>query len=735
MSKIYHGERIVNETIGLEKLKPEVTEQLGGEAIESLTTDGNNLVLTTSNGVLTTDLSDIIGVGGNPFELERSVLKQGEETIDLLPAIRIPFTPREDWPDIIQNHDFTNTTSGFERYVLQGGTLVSLAPNAISFGTNAELVLNPCFLPQEYKGELMVEIQGTDGTYTFNFTSSQPEYTINVVNGVGLKKVFHNQDYFRLHIYNNNSPRTITKVRIYKINSEAEVDNFPSLVNSLSINKTELVVNTNNTPKRVDLKPALDSVLQLPEQLPNSFQDPNFRKTFDSGTSPWTIEATLYNLGNGYVDLGPGNLVQRSLFITQGKQYAINLLSPSNGTNVNVLLNNSNPSYSGVISGGKCQIVFTAAYTGAASVYISTGTRVTYTEATFSEALTQEKKDEWPSLLEKLTITGTSIVADTNNGDKTVNLLPVVDKIIREGSVSIEVDNDALKINLGGNQQAIPLEKFSPYRQKVGRQIISDSDFNTSISTDSNTPLNTWLSNAGGDGWSIANGVATGTNAGFLYQEFFTTEATTYQLEIDVAVVNNTNLKIIISAGPQNYELSSILQGVTTHTFILPALTRVRFHIWGQSNTSAVINSVKLTEVLEDASLTTPDRVEVFQVSGSTLVLHTDKAEFTLPLSSLNASPIIPLEIVAPVGSDYMHYVLDRPVQISSSKSVRNIAGFDYQVVAGATDFPIRNNITAVNTDLATLSPPQISAGYTLGVQIIRTDATKPSFALINING
>jgi len=90
-------------------------------------------------------------------------------------------------------------------------------------------------------------------------------------------------------------------------------------------------------------------------------------------------------------------------------------------------------------------------------------------------------------------------------------------------------------------------------------------------------------------------------------------------------------------------------------------------------------------------------------------------------------------QLVAPVGQDYFYYVLADRYELAEATGVRNVAAFAYQLVQGPHAWPVQPTLAQLNADLAQLSPADLRGGYTIGVQVQRTDAQQPAFARLRL--
>jgi len=102
-------------------------------------------------------------------------------------------------------------------------------------------------------------------------------------------------------------------------------------------------------------------------------------------------------------------------------------------------------------------------------------------------------------------------------------------------------------------------------------------------------------------------------------------------------------------------------------------------------------------------------------------------------LAPAAATPDAVEQLVAPVGQDYFYYVLADRYELAEATGVRNVAGFAYQLVQGPNAWPVQPTLAQLNQDLAQLTAADVRAGYTLGVQLRRAEASQPAFARLRL--
>ena len=441
------------------------------------------------------------------------------------------------------------------------------------------------------------------------------------------------------------------------------VTNGGTNISGLTTSGSTLTLITSKGNKTVDLMPAIQQLVTPQNNFPQLFTNSSFDTPFDNGgvgtpgngwytgSDPTNVNKPFISGGTLYIDAKANTpslqtVYQKITGLTIGATYGI--IAHGVQTQGVFLFTTLNHGDSPIIAltDGIAPNVLTqwsfVATTTTETISLATGAGggaiASFYDVTIQGQLTQNVIDINPSLLNRLSVSGSTLVAVTNNGNKLVNLMPAVSAAISGGSVSVNVSNDTLDVNLGGVVQNIPLERFSPYRQKVGRQLLGDPDFNLPLSPNT-TPLllNVWTVANGG--WSITDGKAIGVNAGFLYQEFFTTSGSSYQVVVDVESVSG-----VVYVGWSDIPTTPFSIGINTFvTNVVNPNSRTRFHLYGEGTGSAVIKSVTVTEVMGDASLTTPDRVTNLSLSGKTLTLATDKVTKSVDLSPM----LLPLVINA----------------------------------------------------------------------------------------
>lgn len=416
-------------------------------------------------------------------------------------------------------------------------------------------------------------------------------------------------------------------------------------IENLFITGSTLGITTSQGELSVNLKPAIETLVTPVNDFPELFVNTNFNQPFGLGrsVSGWELEESA--VGKVVIENGQALIDDQSFIgnearfyqhvsgITVGAEYEITMRFTLDRGFLRMLTGDGRNGDGGdiVYADGVGKLTFVATTGSTQFFFQGLGAKVIFDSISLKRKATQADIDNSPSLLNNLILNGSTLVAKTNNGDKTVDLEPAINSVIGGGSVQVSVSNDTLDFNLGGVATNIPLEKFSPYRQKVGRQLLGDPDFNLPLSPATNPlPLKAWVS-AGG--WSIIDNKAIGVNATYLYQEFFTTSGSSYQIVVDVEPETVSGTLVVSWDGVPLTPLSGGINVLQTTT-VTPN-SRTRFHLFGNGNASAIVKSVTVTEILADASLTTPDRLQSLELSGTTLVLTTDKAAESVDLSGV----------------------------------------------------------------------------------------------------
>ena len=287
-----------------------------------------------------------------------------------------------------------------------------------------------------------------------------------------------------------------------------------------------------------------------------------------------------------------------------------------------------------------------------------------------------------------LTTSGTSLTLVTTKGTHTSNILPVINRALSGGSVQVAIKPDTLDFNIGGVVTSVNLDLFSPFRQRLGKQLLLDSNFK--IASNLGSP---WIILGGN--WIYGGGQASnfGDSTSEIFQDFVSTDSTRYRVEIDVVALTGSSLSIYFNNVVTRIFFPIVNIGLNTFDLDIPPNVSSRIHIYPASGVKVIVSGLRLIEIIGDAELTKPDRVQSLTLSGKALTLVTDKvtksvdlAPMLLPLvinsnsAKLNGSLLID---AAPQGDSL--YFKGGPGGLGSTASI----AFD------ATGLPMGQNVAA----------------------------------------